>query len=340
MHVSMMETYDLSTAVGKMGLIAIRTPNLQYIDKKWPGFVRNFKYVRVNSANVQVACAQMLPADPLQVGFEPGQVAPQDMFNPILYRTVSNDSWNGLVNRIYAFASGNSLSGSVAGIQNMDAFPSAPSGQSTNVYYTLLSENGWRKAHPQQGLSVRNVRPLVWTLLHTLGAPLQGSAQLSAPGSDAIGISNAGTEGATIQGAGSYLKGHAQPMPRVPTVISVSDTVDNGLVPLLGYIPTCYCLAIVTPPATQSLMYFRLVVVWDIEFIEPRSDAELGLLRTVNGIAPWVHYENQAPQPIPDSKNNTIPGADITAISDTAVQVDEGRSVVADGVSLDLVMEK
>lgn len=330
--VKLMETYDLSTTVGKMGMIAIRTPSAPYIALKYPGFYRNFKFVRVVKGDVSIACASSLPADPLQVGSAANQIAPQDMFNPLLYKAVSNESWNGLVNRLYgATGTNTSLSDSVKFAQDM--FSGASSVNSTRAYYALLSDPSFKKAHPQVGLTMRGLRPLVWTLLHTFGFPLNGgsSPQLNPPSSDAPSLNVNGASVATAVGQGSYLRGHPQPMPRQATVFAVSESADSSgnvtLNPAIALLPRCYCAVIITPPSGGSqLLYYRLVVTWTVEFSEVRSDVELGLLGTAAEIGRYTHYDG-------------ITASKLTDLSPDAQEVDEGRSVESDGLDLSLVME-
>lgn len=332
MIVTLTETYDLSTVKDKMGIIAIRTPSMSSIDKKWPGFIRNFKFVRPLSCNVRVACASALPADPLQIGTSAGKVAPQDMFNPILYKTVSNESWNGLVNRIYGVSGFTDSLSEVVHV-SQDAFSTSPvtPTQSTNAYYALLSEPGWAKAAPQAGLSMNNVKPLVWTVLNTIGAP--SSAQFTSPDNTVPAVS-ANSSVSSAQRA-FFLKGHPQPMPRVATVVSAGDVVNatsslyEGISTNLGTIPSCYCAVLVMPPSTLHLLYYRLVVSWTVEFSVPRSDAELGLVLTANMIGTWTHYQS----------TSASSASKLSEVSDTAVEADSDHSVEADGVSLDLVMD-
>lgn len=327
MLVRMMETYDLSTAQEKMGLIAIRTPSLSAINQKWPGFVQNFKYVRPVGVNVSLSCASMMPVDPLQVGQTAGAVAPSDMFNPLLYKVLTNDSWNGLVNRIYASSGATtSLSDVVKMSAGADAFPTASTTNSTDAYYGLLADKSFKKVHPQAGMNVRGVRPLVWTLLHTFGMPLNGTAQLSPPGSDAPAVTPGGDGTATASAQGSYLRGHPQAYPRLPCMLI------GGGTPTLGYLPTVYCLVLVTPPSKLHLLYYRLVVTWDIEFSYPMSVAEYGLLSQVATSGRYSHLENYATE-IGSAKA-------LAEVSETAQEVDEGRTVESDGVSLDLIMER
>lgn len=331
--VKLMETYDLSTTVGKMGMIAIRTPSAPYIALKYPGFYRNFKFVRVVKGDVSIACASALPADPLQIGSSANQIAPQDMFNPLLYKAVSNESWNGLVNRIYGeSATSTSLSDSVKFAEDM--FPNATSENSTRAYYALLSDPSFKKAHPQAGLTMRGLRPLVWTLLHTFGFPLNGgtSPQLSPPTSDVPSVYSNGTSVGVGTGQGSYLRGHPQSMPRQATVMGVSESVNSTtgavtLNPSIALLPRCYCAVIITPPSGGAqLLYYRLVVTWTVEFSAVRSDVELGLIGTAAEIGRYVHYDG-------------VTASKLTDLSPDAQEVDDGRSVESDGLNLSLVME-
>lgn len=337
LRVRLSETYDLSTSKGKMGIIAIRTPSMDYIERFYPGFVNQFKFVRVVKGDVTISCASMLPADPLQIGTEAGKVAPQDMFNPLLYKAVSNDSWNGLVNRIYAGLT-TSLSGDI--VHALDAFPSASETASTRGYYGLLSDPSFRKAHPQAGLTMRGLRPLVWTLLHTLGTMPGATVASTAPNSNVYALSGTGTAGADVV-AGSYLKGHAQPMPRVPTVFAATDVQDTStgnisISKVLGYIPSTYCAVIIAPPSSLNRLYYRMVVTWEVEFTDVRSQLELGMLGTAAQLGNFVHYESFQS----DSSKDTIPAKELAEVSETATSVGAGHFVEADGVDdLNLVME-
>ena len=154
-QVRISETYDLSTKLNKMGIVGIHTPRGALIDQMWPGLVLQHKKFRFVKCDVAMACASMLPADPLQIGVEAGAIAPQDMFNPILYKAVSNDSMSQVLQYIVQAqqtGSGTSatglLQGSVASV-NDPAFKADPE-DSVNIdqfgiYYGLLSDtDGWR----------------------------------------------------------------------------------------------------------------------------------------------------------------------------------------------------
>lgn len=174
------ETYDLSTKVGKMGMVGIHTPTGPLVERMWSGLVRQYGKFRYSKCDVTMACASMLPADPLQIGVEAGAIAPQDMFNPILYKAVSNDSMNNFLSlmKYKGFASPNSIqganvnAGSVVAENNEDFKKSdgTTSVDQFDMYYGLLADSdGWRKAMPQAGLQMRNLVPLVYEVLTNSG---------------------------------------------------------------------------------------------------------------------------------------------------------------------------
>lgn len=95
--VTIRETYDLSTKPNKMTLIGIHIPTKNIIQRLYPGFCEQYKMCRILHQNVRVASASRLPLDPAGVGVnEEGTVSPEDVFNPILYKAVSNQSLSNL----------------------------------------------------------------------------------------------------------------------------------------------------------------------------------------------------------------------------------------------------
>lgn len=343
--VSISETYDLSTSKNRMGLIAIRTPSMTAIQNRYPGFIRNFKFLRLKSCDVVLSCASSLPADPLQVGTTAGKVAPQDMFNPILYKAVSNDSWNGLLNRIYASSgSTNSLSHSVRFFR--DAFSGATDSDVEDAYYGLLAEGSFKKAHVQSGLEMRNLVPLVYHILHSNGTMPDntGSAVATSSQISNVNVTNAAGDGYSVSAlgwTGGILKGRPVPMPPVECttgVIHASDgTVTNTtFTPVIGSIVPCYVACIVTPPASLNITYFRMTVRWNVEFFGVASDMAKTLMPGAVVQGDWSYYRAQNSQQV-------MPASKISDLSESAVNADVDdleRSVEADGVDLDLVMEK
>lgn len=277
-HVRYNETYDLSTKADSLGLIAVHTPSTIALKSKFEGLFKQFKFIRFNSVSLRCACASLMPIDPLQVGLEAGQVAPQDMFNPILYTAVSNESMGVLLDRIYSFQSfsnGADVSTTAGPSLNwVDAVPGVSNPFA--AYYGLLSGEKFRTAMPQQGFEMHNVVPLAHKVVTNV--PLQGT--LKAEGGNAqqisggIGANNVGHDLGVEQGsiAGNKflvpIEGYSNgtvPLPRIPTMVAV----DIGAYAINEPTPV-YCMACILPPAKLQRLFFRMVISWSITFEEFR----------------------------------------------------------------------
>lgn len=302
--VKISETYDLSTKVGKMGIVGIHTPTGGLIDKMWSGLVLQTEKFRFVKCDVAMACASMLPADPLQIGVEAGAIAPQDMFNPILYRAVSNDSMNNFLSFIQNCGASSGVKpilnkGSIVEVNNAnfnEADNTTPIDQ-FEMYYGLLSSDGWRKAMPQSGLTMNGLYPLVYQVVNQYGINQFGSVlasginAISQVGQLPITVNSTGiptsTDGGTAQAIGSAVfRGPSMRMPSINTMY-FDDELDADLVPNTrayvksntGKVPPAYVGLIVLPPAKLNQLYYRLKVTWTIEFTG---------LRPLNDLMSWT----------------------------------------------------
>lgn len=318
------ETYDLSTKVGKMGIVAIHTPTGSLIDKMWPGLVLQHKKVRFVKCDVAMACASMLPADPLQIGVEAGAIAPQDMFNPILYKAVSNDSMSNIQSYIQGLGAASSTGmntvnqGSVVDVNDpgftddadiqIDAF---------TMYYGLLADSdSWKKAMPQSGLTMRGLFPLVYQVVSNYGvngrpaAPVvdnKGGANTD-PFDDIQVVKGYNVDDTISSTIGQIVNFRGPPirMPAFDTTLFETDTIrDNMIVPSanpanvksnVGYAPACYVGLIVLPPAKLNQLYYRLKVTWTVEFTGLRSMADIGTWSTLSGIGGLAYGSDYAKQ--------------------------------------------
>jgi hypothetical protein len=341
------ETYDLSTKVGKMGIVAIHTPTGSLIDKMWPGLVLQHKKVRFVKCDVAMACASMLPADPLQIGVEAGAIAPQDMFNPILYKAVSNDSMSNIQSYIQGLGSAGSTSlnsvnqGSVVDV-NDPGFTNDAEAQidAFSMYYGLLADSdSWRKAMPQAGLTMNGLFPLVYQVVSNYGV----NGRPAKPVNDYKGGANTDpfddvqfVEGYNVSDAAATQINHVVnfrgPSMRMPafdtTIFDSADNRDNMIVPFantanvksnVGYAPACYVGLIVLPPAKLNQLYYRLKVTWTVEFSGLRSMADIGSWSTLSGIGTIAYGTDYAEQS--------------TAMSSITNMVD------TDGASIEKIME-
>lgn len=269
------ETYDLSTQIDKMGLIGIHTPSLRQLELLYPGLITNYKFLHVDSCDVVCACASVLPADPLQVGTEAGDIAPQDLFNPILYTAVSNDSFNTVVNRLNSLGDNAvTVNGSINAVQ--DAFPSTADIDAFDVYYSVLaSQDRWKKAMPQQGFSMNGLYPIVYHMLSTYGATQSGSN----PNFSVKGVSATGVAESSSSSDAQYLRGNACRMPRIPLHVSFpqgglapatngSASIGQALTNNWNAIARTYVAAVLLPPAKMHKLYYRMRVTWTFTFEE------------------------------------------------------------------------
>lgn len=275
------EMYDMSTVQGKIGVIGVHTPDFASIDRKWHGYFLNHRFFKIRACTVKIACASNLPLDALGVGTSPGKVAPQDIMNPILYRAVSNETWNAFVGRIYSFSNSTGSIDKNSVHAEPDAFPSF-AGNQENLYYALLSSDEWRKAMPQQGLVMSGLKPLCYPVVSQFGSGENGSVSASsgvnAPVWGTDGTGNPASSNTTANSA-VYFRGEACPMPRLPCTprgINVNDAEPPDLYSLTASpsIPRTYVACIVVPPMVLNRMFYRMIISWDIDFYEPVSLAE------------------------------------------------------------------
>lgn len=236
MYVRVSETYDLSTKPDKMGMLGIHTPDGKLVYSMWSGLFQNFRKMRYVSCDIAMACASMLPADPLQIGVEAGDIAPQDMFNPILYKAVSNDSMSNLLNKIYA--AGGVPDGATWFNKNSVSAENTPEFNFNDtleidqfaMYYGLLSDtSGWKKAMPQAGLQMKGLVPLTFSLLATQGQPsvagnIAAYRYLQYP---SVGDGGSEEDKITAHSAmiGRYMRGDTRRMPAIDTMVMTSDGV-------------------------------------------------------------------------------------------------------------------
>nr|WCR62147.1 MAG: capsid protein [Smacoviridae sp.] len=278
--VKISETYDLSTKVDTMGIIGIHTPAISQVQKVWGNLLNSYKFMKFVGCDVTMACASMLPADPLQIGVESGKIAPQDMFNPILYKAVSNDSYNTLQARI--MSADPIATGVYQGSLVREEYAE---NNAFNVYYGLLADpDGWRKAMPQSGLQMNGLYPIVYSVVNTYGNNVQDfiDEAISNP-LDEIAGKDVSIEESTTK---SYtFRGPSMRMPAIPTKSLVHTVVTeysyDGVQLMDTFIPPTYVGCIITPPAKLNVLYYRLKVTWHIEFSGLMSKLEVGTMTDI-----------------------------------------------------------
>lgn len=290
--VKVRETYDLHTVKNKMSVIAIHTPDSRIIKANFPGLLMQCKAYRPYSCDVRVACASVLPLDPLGVGLAEGDVAPEDLFNPILYKACTNFGMSQIEARVRAMNGQNSgvdVAGNSA-IVNVDNFTDRA--DEFQIYYGLLSNaHEWKHANPQSGLEMHSLKPLVYEMLYSAGDnPLTYPA----------------TDGTQATATPVQFRGNSKPMPMINCTSYSSSKCEPGFVVPDGAqsadriynhevdvpSPKIVCGCIIVPPSRLHELFYRMVVEWTLEFSMIRPLSEITDWTGLEKIAGLTHYQN------------------------------------------------
>lgn len=336
--VKVRETYDLHTTKNKMTVISIHTPLPGIIKKNFPGLLMQCKAYRPYSCDVRVACASVLPLDPQGVGTSSGDVAPEDIFNPILYKAMSNLGMSQLearINYLNRYANvGADIVGDTAAVDVDTVIPDMA--DDFNAYYGLLSNaHGWRHANPQAGLEMSKLRPLVYEILYNVGdkEPNELTNQFAAP--DSVDGSRANV------GVGS-IRGNGKPMPFI-NCTSYSWSKGTDPAPDTGWaqagfpdiynaevdVPYCNVVvgAIIVPPSRLHEFFYRMVIEWTIEFTAVRPVSEIMNFGALSSLGSSTHYQNYSYAKVKEA---------VTGDSET--MLDSDQSMVSANVEVKKVM--
>lgn len=344
-HIS--ETYDLHSKVGKMTLIGIHTPTRDLIKRTYPGLAMNHKFFHIDHVSVRLAAVSTLPISPDQVGLDTGDIAPEDMLNPILYKAVTNESWSTIEARLNGLRTD-----SANAVGNMlDYSPDNVTGLSDdfNVYYSLLANRtGFKIAHPQQGLSMSKLVPLVFDRYYSNGQnqntfvdmeESEGYVMDDTIEANAIAMQSSGP----VQSVAPMysIRGRPHKLPRMNTtfITSVKGTSTSGTtsdISAIGFksdnnqylpgnaqaqMPACpplYCGMIIMPPARRTIMFYRLVCTAQISFSGVRPIQDVANFQTLSErYGPYVYHSDYSTQSKAMSKTTDlvdVDGAEIVKI--------------------------
>lgn len=289
-----------------MSIIGIHTPSADIIKKNYPGLLMQCKAYRPSSCDVKVACASMLPADPQQVGLTEGDVAPEDMFNPILYKAMSNFGMSNLERYIEAnvgnfWHPGASVDADIDGVMSDDN----PGGYDDfSIYYGLLAQtHEWKHANPQSGLTMASLRPLVYDVVSTIGDNSANNVGASTQNpvidsDDSYRTSANGLSRVMFNG-----KPKEMPMLNCTTVdSSMAFDVDTGFYKntsgnnysknkQLGVpAPKIFVGCIIVPPSRLHQLFYRMVVEWTLEFSSIRSITDITTWRSLGAMGDSTHF--------------------------------------------------
>lgn len=311
--VKVRETYDLHTVRNKMTVISVHTPKPDIIKKNFPGLLMQCRAYRPLQASVRIACASVLPLDPLGVGTTENDVAPEDVFNPILYKAMSNKGMSQLEARINALSTSGFTTADVSGnAADVDTDHTTSLDDEFNVYYGLLSNShGWKHANPQSGLSMNGLKPYVYELVYNMGDS-KTSGTLGAGSNNELPRFPEPTGNSVVIPVKGIL-GNAKPFPYLNctsyTLTATSEAVTGGWeypgfqedadkpnmsanaemdVPYLNVTVA----GIVIPPSRRHELFYRMVIEWDIEFTKIRPLGEITDWLGLQRIGQSTHFIN------------------------------------------------
>lgn len=319
--VKVRETYDLHTLTEKISLIGIHTPSAGIIKRNYPGLLMQCKAYRPVQADVRMACASVLPLDPNGVGVGADQVSPEDVFNPILYKAISNFGMSQIEQFVNA---GGNFSILGAGL---DAGNDGITSDDFATYYGLLAQtHEWKHANPQAGLEMRGLKPLVYETYQTIGDNAVGGSSnpmIAPKGDDSISTGQVGNI------AVQTFRGRAHEMPMLNCTVPRSYN-GNVATQTAGFVsgenngqldvpaPKVFCGLIVVPPSRKVSLYYRLVCEWTLEFSMIRPLGDITTWAGLQTIGNTTHYSDYSydSSKLPESTGmvDTSDGSDIKKI--------------------------
>lgn len=309
-HATYTETYDVNTLLNELSLLAIHTPQAPALKRMFHGFFEQYKKVKILGCNFKMVCATKQDLDPTLAGSGVGQIDPRNVLNPILFKACTGEHIDALCDQIYnqgqEIAPTNALvSGSIS--QHVDIKASA-----VDAYYSLLADDSWRKEHPQRGITVMGLRPMVHKVVTTqpfkwsvgrrsssidgsFDAPLMTGAVSPSSGSTAGGFgaqSGARAVDADPVNPSVFVSNGLTEMPWLDTSYTKVSTFTDGsgqesvnrkVSLLAANIPRVYMGCLVLPPSigeNSANLYYRIQVNWHILFKDFRPVQDLLALET------------------------------------------------------------
>lgn len=308
-HATYIETYDINTIQNELSILAIHTPQSNTLKRFFHGFYEQYKKMKVLGCNFKIACASKQELDPTLVGFEEGQIDPRDIMNPILFKAVTGEGINALMDVIYNQSEEILNTGSNLGHSVDQHILTATS--ALKAYYSLLADDSFRKAHPQAGMTVMGLKPMVHKVVTTQPFKWSPTQVLNADSPRILEASSEGSNTGAPRGFGGqsgsgadfsqdpvnpsvFVSNGMTDMPWLDTAYSKVHTYVDGsgadpknakAYSLQSNIPRVYMGALVLPPSSGAQnLFFRISVVWHILFRDFRMAQDLLPISGMNPI--------------------------------------------------------
>lgn len=358
-YASYQEIIDLHTEHDRVSAIGIHTPTGDTPKKLFGGFFDQFKKYKYLGCSITLVPAARLPVDPMGVSYEPGelQIDPRDLLNPILWHGCHGQDMGAILNQLYT--AGVVGSNTFQNVYKTDAidlveFANIEDIDLTfleNLYYKALTDNTWKKAHPQKGFKKSGLRPLVYSIGTThqimptsdMGATIQDLQEYGLPGEiePVLGPSFYQTYGSAkqtrvqrMQLVANRLRGLGWLDTRnvitttdytseqvTGSMREVFDQLPGAIADMLNEntqiaeLPKLFMGVILLPPAYKTEQYFRMIVNHRFAFAGFRGISFQN--DTLNQPAPSVFNLNDAePDQEDDDETAGIPETPVSLYGD------------------------
>lgn len=170
-HATYTETYDLNTILNELNILGIHTPQADALKFMFKGFFEQYKKYKILGCNFRMVCASQQSLDPTLIGTGDGQIAARDVLNPILFKACTGEHLNALLDQIYNQNEEQNMGTYGASVsQHLDSGTRA-----LNAYYSMLADDSFRREHPQKGITVMGLKPMVHKVVTTQPFKYTGS---------------------------------------------------------------------------------------------------------------------------------------------------------------------
>lgn len=303
-HATYTETYDVNTLLNELSLLAIHTPQAPALKRMFHGFFEQYKKFKILGCNFKMVCATKQDLDPTLAGSGVGQIDPRNVLNPILFKACTGEHIDALCDQIYNV--GQEIPANDTLNRGSIGQHIVTSQNAIDAYYSLLADDSWRKEHPQRGITVMGLKPMVhkvvttapfkWTVAPQYGGYQSGGGPLIA-GDDRNANTHAtagfGSEGGSSDSSvdpvnpSFFVSNGLTDMPWLDTSYTKvglytnqedSETANRKVSLLIGGVPRVYMGVLVLPPSlgeNSSNLYYRIQVNWHILFKDFRPVQDL-----------------------------------------------------------------
>lgn len=289
-HATYTETYDLNTILNELNILGIHTPQAPALKFMFKGFFEQYKKYKILGCNFRMVCASQQSLDPTLIGTGDGQIAARDVLNPILFKACTGEHLNSLLDQIYNQSEEQSMGTYGASVsQHLDS-----GSRALNAYYAMLADDTFRREHPQKGITVMGLKPMVHKVVTTQPFKFTGSTTPAQTDRPAITTSGSAVDFGGISGSNTYTSDPVNPsvfvsngmtdMPWLDTAYSHVATFTNSsgstsesakAMNLVNSVPRVYMGVLVLPPSEQMQLFFRLQIVWHVAFKDFRPCMDL-----------------------------------------------------------------